>query len=104
MFDRPTVIVLGAGASADFGFPLGEQLRDQIISGIGALKKSLDETAFPSLSPTSAHNVGFFKKNPFRALASYICSPLARPYLTGNLKQDHRRHVPGCSSQAIVWG
>ena len=88
MFDRPTVIVLGAGASADFGFPLGEKLRDQIISGIGALKKGYESSDFPSLPPTSAQNVGFFKKDPFRALAAYIVRPLARPYLPENLKHE----------------
>jgi len=89
VFVRPTVIVLGAGASADFGFPLGKELRDQIISGIGDLKIALERSDSPGLSPTSAHNVEFFSKNRFRALASYIGSPLARSYLTENLKHEN---------------
>jgi hypothetical protein len=31
---RPTVLVLGAGASAPFGFPSGRKLRDDIIAGL----------------------------------------------------------------------
>ena len=88
MFDRPTVIVLGAGASADFGFPLGEELRNRIISGIGRLKKAHESSEFPSFPPTNPHNVGFFKKNPFRALAAYLISPLARPYLPEDFKHE----------------
>ncbi len=88
MFDRPTVIVLGAGASAQFGFPLGEELRSQIISGIGDLMKVLERSDSPGLRPTSAHNIGFFNKNRFRALASYIGSPLAQSYLPENLKHE----------------
>ncbi len=30
MFDRPTVFILGAGASQELGFPLGSELRDDI--------------------------------------------------------------------------
>ena len=34
MFTEKTVLVLGAGASAGYGFPTGETLRNDIISGI----------------------------------------------------------------------
>ena len=60
MFDRPTVIVLGAGASADFGFPLGEELRSQIISGIGALKKVLETSDFERLRPPRCSQCRYF--------------------------------------------
>ena len=30
MLNRKTVLVLGAGASLSYGFPLGRQLRDQV--------------------------------------------------------------------------
>ena len=35
MFDRQTVIVLGAGASADFGFPLGDVVEMEYTGGHG---------------------------------------------------------------------
>lgn len=31
MIDEPTVLILGAGASAEFGFPTGDKLRNEII-------------------------------------------------------------------------
>jgi hypothetical protein len=37
MFREPTVLVLGAGASAPYGFPLGSQLVSSISSGISAI-------------------------------------------------------------------
>ncbi len=87
MFDRQTVIVLGAGASAQFGFPLGDELRNQIISGIANVRNKLKESDFARLEPTSAQNVDFFNKNRFGALASYMSSALAQPYLTENVRQ-----------------
>ena len=32
MFKRPTVFVLGAGASAAYGFPTGKELKHKILS------------------------------------------------------------------------
>ena len=92
MFDHQTVIVLGAGASAQFGFPLGDELRNQIIAGIGSLRKTFEESDFPRprLERTGADNVDFFKKNRFLALASYMSSPVAQPYLTENVRQGTR--------------
>ena len=37
MITIPTVLVLGAGASAPFRFPLGSQLRQNILGTVGAL-------------------------------------------------------------------
>ena len=31
MISRKTVLVLGAGASADYGFPVGSELKEQIV-------------------------------------------------------------------------
>jgi len=42
MITKNTVFILGAGASADFGFPLGEKLREEIYSNL--LKNSVDVT------------------------------------------------------------
>ena len=88
MFDRQTVIVLGAGASAQFGFPLGDALRNQIISGIGSLGNRFVDSDFPRLESIGADNVDFFNKNPFLALASYMSSPLAQPNLPENVQSE----------------
>ena len=34
MIRTPTVLVLGAGASMEYGFPSGERLRQQIVEGL----------------------------------------------------------------------
>jgi|GEM_PF-6684648 len=34
MFNENTVLILGAGASVDYGFPLGHQLKTKICEGI----------------------------------------------------------------------
>jgi len=36
MITRPTVLILGAGASWDYGFPLGYGLRQDIIKGLAS--------------------------------------------------------------------
>ncbi len=92
MFDRQTVIVLGAGASAQVGFPLGEELRNQLIAGIANVKSKLEESNFTRLELTGAHNVGFFSKNRFFALASYMGSPLAQPYLPEDVQPAQTLH------------
>ena len=38
MFRRPTVIVVGAGASYDLGFPLGDQLRYKISAALSEIR------------------------------------------------------------------
>lgn len=43
MITKNTVFILGAGASADFGFPLGERLREEIYSNL--LKNAADVTS-----------------------------------------------------------
>ena len=35
MFEQQTTIILGAGASQQFGFPVGRELQDEIIEDIG---------------------------------------------------------------------
>ncbi|MCE2510330.1 MAG: hypothetical protein J4G10_05065 [Alphaproteobacteria bacterium] len=91
MFDRKTVIVLGAGASAPFGFPLGAQLRVNLIAGIGQLKNRLTNEEF-MLQPVGAHNVDIFWNDPFGALASYIKGSLGQPHLPENISQDSFMH------------
>lgn len=74
MFERQTVIVLGAGASAPFGFPLGDSLRQSIIAGFGSLKREIEEETFSGLRPLGIRNVAEFLEDPPRALASYLAS------------------------------
>ena len=49
MIREPTVLILGAGASAPYGLPTGWDLRRQILTGLNA--QMFDER----LSPSSAH-------------------------------------------------
>src|SRR2546423_9819863 len=41
MITRPTVLVLGAGASADYGFPLGYRVVTQICHGLTSPNEDL---------------------------------------------------------------
>jgi hypothetical protein len=34
---QPTVLVLGAGASADYGYPTGQELKNQVIELLDSL-------------------------------------------------------------------
>lgn len=87
MFDQNTVIILGAGASAPFGFPLGGTVYDKLIDGISAVKRELDkEAAFaPTISLRSAHE---FRLNPVRAFASQITQPKYSRFFIDRLSQD----------------
>jgi hypothetical protein len=49
MFTEKTVLVVGAGASFDFGFPLGPMLLDNIVRGIETQREKVRGQAF--LSP-----------------------------------------------------
>lgn len=40
MFNSKTVFIVGAGASAELGFPVGEELRSQIVSKVGSFPVS----------------------------------------------------------------
>ncbi|MCC7145586.1 MAG: hypothetical protein IT443_04000 [Phycisphaeraceae bacterium] len=55
MIQRPTVLVLGAGASAPYGFPVGSQLRDLIL----ARDDRLDEFAFTGIPAPEDEAEGF---------------------------------------------
>nr|BDD45281.1 hypothetical protein 4 [bacterium] len=51
MFKEPTVFILGAGASVNYGFPLGDALVDNIVKGIsqgvGLYKTTTEENHLP---------------------------------------------------------
>jgi hypothetical protein len=92
MFDRPTVIVLGAGASAKFGFPLGEELKAQLIGG---LRDILNEarTDASMFQTYSAQNDEHFFTRRFHALAGYLASPLATEFIDANLNSNTREAI-----------
>lgn len=81
MFERPTVIILGAGASEPFGFPLGRDLYQDILDGVGNVRARLDNREFSQLKGIGHQNSDYFAKEPFEALASYLGSNLAKPFL-----------------------
>lgn len=88
MFERPTVIILGAGASEQFGFPLGDVLVQDIIDGVGSVRRHLEGNDFPTLESMSRQNSYQFEQKPFLALASYLNSPLARPFMPEDIVSD----------------
>lgn len=62
MITTPTVLVLGAGASLDFGYPLGQKLKDNITRGTEAddnLYSSLIRIGHPPKSIKAFHNALF---------------------------------------------
>jgi hypothetical protein len=69
MFTEPTVIILGAGASLDYDFPLGDALVKNIINGLRTLK--LDEiiTGAPWAEKRKENDFGL---HPYQALISYL--------------------------------
>ena len=81
MFERRTTIVLGAGASAQFGFPLGADVRAQILSGATELQRYVDKNRTWGLPAINTHNAEDFLKNPFISLARYLASPHASEHL-----------------------
>lgn len=88
MFKQKTVIILGAGASAPFGFPLGVTLHSQLIKGISDLRRQLYERDFRGIGSISTDNAAFFEKDRFRALGAYIESPLAQKYLPKSVQPE----------------
>lgn len=89
MFEEKTVIILGAGASAPFGFALGGELYNFLIDRLGAWhRKHLGEELPSYRGPFSAQNVSLFRKDPIGALVSYLKSPLPREFLPKDFSQD----------------
>jgi hypothetical protein len=47
MIRKRTTLILGAGASAPYGFPLGTELRNRLLDGTNNLKPKLNELGIP---------------------------------------------------------
>lgn len=60
MFKSPTVLLLGAGASAPYGFPLGVTLKREIESNLLALTKAQPSTFGRQLQISTFLNSGYF--------------------------------------------
>jgi hypothetical protein len=72
MIVTPTVFVLGAGASKPFGFPIGVELSDNVVSGIaqgGAIFQALERIRVPALEMANFRRAfmgsGFFSVDAF---------------------------------------
>jgi hypothetical protein len=57
MFTSPTVILLGAGASYEFGAPLGESLWGQIVNSTVSVRKSYERYAEQHMLRTSQQRI-----------------------------------------------
>ena len=77
MFDEPTVLVLGAGASAPFGYPLGDDLLTNMIKGIRSIAS---ERGWSNHRPDRVQQN--FVLDPYRALEDFITTnaKLLAPY------------------------
>jgi len=92
MLEPNTVIVLGAGASAPFDLPLGDQLYKSLIKQLGAWDEKLRQPDRPfSVRPFSVHNVEYFRRDPIGSLVAYLNSPLSQEFLPNNFD---RQSVP----------
>ena len=89
MFENPTTIVLGAGASLQYGFPLATTMRSDILKGIGRLESHVQNNPMRGLPVLGENNASSFKHDTFVALASYLAHPRNRELLPPNfLWQD----------------
>ena len=87
MFNEPTVIILGAGASLHYGFPLGEKLRENIIGSI----KSVENGSFSTISSSAVRQdlVYDYGSNRYDSLVRYI---LTNENVPSSLK-EWRHHI-----------
>ena len=67
MITRPTVLVLGAGASKPYGFPTGREIADQII---GALLYPALRTDMIQMSQKEAERITW-KESALKVLSVY---------------------------------
>jgi hypothetical protein len=100
LLSRRTVMVLGAGASSPYGFPLGIELRNQLINSIkgGELRTTPEGLSFPrdlvadfclALSGTSHPTVDTFleHKPQYRELGAYM---IAKQIMTHEKNSSNR--------------
>lgn len=89
MFDDNTVIVLGAGASVQFGFPLGAELYGQIFSELNQLSSAAKKgSPFSSRDYLAHRQIELFDKMPVRALAQYLSMPSSQQHLPHDQQHD----------------
>jgi hypothetical protein len=87
MFDQPTVIVQGAGASAPFGYPLGPQLIEKIVAGLKQVPANLEFDL--ANHQAMGHD---FLRHPYIALIEYAIShrpPLLPAHFNSGVRPWH---------------
>ncbi len=84
MIERPTVLILGAGASAPYGFPVGDELLHDID---GLLRKSPDDEQ--SL-PGYLRDLGYARDDQLDFARRLVCSgePSVDAFLESNSKDE----------------
>ena len=100
MFEKPVLFVVGAGASSDFGFPLGSALGEQIADAL-SIEPRDGQMQFRDQSIQSAIEVynGEFKalrRNPLMSLEAgkavadaMMVSPSIDTFLETHTEQEH---------------
>jgi len=71
MFDTRAVLVLGAGASAPFGYPLGSALIDNIVKGLAAIPDNF-APSYQAYQDTAS--MFDFLNSPYSAIISFALS------------------------------
>lgn len=102
MFDTPTVLVLGAGCSAPFGLPTGQQLRQNILTGIKSILAERD----PWLTGGNLTARGLVKNayNGFWRHLQQCASDRRLPqdlHLTPGTLQEFRKELAGDGEPSI---
>jgi hypothetical protein len=72
MFELRTTIILGAGASQQFGFPVGRELQTEIVKDIDDLQTYLEQNPLNGLSLASGSNAKAFIHRPLATICSYL--------------------------------
>jgi hypothetical protein len=72
MFGQQTTIILGAGASQQYGFPVGEQLQDEIIQDIYKLESDLRIDRHLTSHVVPENNAYEFLHQPLVTICAYM--------------------------------
>lgn len=102
MFSPKTVFVVGAGASHDFGFPTGDELRFEIAQTLGRLfgrVVSFDDSFVNAVNDVCREGNVQFEWDEYRKAASRLLAALPLAISIDNLlhahRQDHRMVLLG---------
>jgi hypothetical protein len=83
VFANQTTLILGAGASNQFSFPLGESIYNELIVDIDYLKKYVKGKRSNAFLNVGEFNAEEFKRQPLVSICSYLLRSSADYMLHG---------------------